>query len=147
MTEYCEDCPETRKLSWEIKGLDISLQKQKVLIEGYKQESINQDIEHEAMMGNISNRMDSMSEEMQHLKKEFSQLKTDVRTDINSVKEDIPKLFETSINKLMARIAKYFIWGIVIAVATLVLAWTRPYIICFLKEVTQKVETYETRIQ
>ena len=145
MTE-CKDCPELQILKWEVKGLDISLQKQKVLIEGYKQESLNQDIEHEAIMGNISNRMDSMSEEIQHLKEEVSQLKTDVRADVNSVKEDIPKLFENSINKLMARIAKYFIWGIVIAVITLVMAWTRPYMICFLKEMIQKVETYEPRL-
>ena len=142
MADHCEECIEVRKLKFQIEGLDISLQKNKVCIEGIKTQQEARDIEHEAMIQNLSTRMDSMEQK-------FDELKKEVKTDIASVKEEIPSLFKNAVNDLMARMFKYVVFGVATVIGFLilvvVLAFARPYIVDSLKELTTKVEQAEIK--
>jgi Flp pilus assembly protein TadB len=140
MADHCEECIEVRKLKFQIEGLDISLQKNKIQVEGIRTQQEARDIEHEAMIQNLSTRMDSMEQK-------FDELKKEVKTDIASIKEEIPSLFKSAVNELMARVFKYIMLGllsiIALVVLAIVLAFTRPYIVESLKELTQKVEQFD----
>ena len=142
MADHCDDCIEVRKLKFQIEGLDISLQKNKVCIEGIKTQQEARDIEHEAMIQNLSTRMDSMEQK-------FDELKKEVKTDIASIKEEIPSLFKNAVNDLMARMFRYIVLGVATVIGFLilvvVLAFARPYIVDSLKELTTKVEQAEIK--
>ena len=142
MADHCDDCIEVQKLKFQIDGLDISLQKNKVCIEGIKTQQEARDIEHEAMIQNLSTRMDSMEQK-------FDELKKEVKTDIASIKEEIPSLFKNAVNDLMARMFKYIVFGVATVIGFLilvvVLAFARPYIVDSLKELTTKVEQAEIK--
>ena len=142
MGEHCDDCIEAQKLKFQIEGLDISLQKNKVCIDGIKTQQEARDIEHEAMIQNLSTRMDSMEQK-------FDELKKEVKTDIASIKEEIPSLFKNAVNDLMARMFRYIVLGVATVIGFLilvvVLAFTRPYIVDSLKELTTKVEQAEIK--
>lgn len=137
MTDHCDDCIEVQKLKFQIEGLDISLQKNKIQVEGIRTQQEARDIEHEAMIQNLSTRMDSMEQK-------FDELKKEVKNDIASIKEEIPSLFKSAVNELMARAFRYIMLGLLSVVAlvaiAIVMAFTRPYIVESLKELTQKVE-------
>lgn len=140
MADQCEDCIEVRKLKFQIEGLDISLQKHKISLDGVKSLQESRDIEHEAMIQNLSTRMDSMEQK-------FDELKEKVTSDIASIKEEIPSLFKNAVNDLMARMFRYIVLGVATVIGFLVLvvilAFTRPYIVDSLKELTTKVEQAE----
>jgi len=149
MTEECEDCREVKKLGFQIEGLELVLQKQKVYVDGIQQEQENRDIQHEAMIQGVTTRMDSISTRMDDMSNNFQELRTEVRQDIQSIKDEIPAMFEASINALMARIAKWLLIGILSFVGIIILivavAITRPMIVAGLKELTEKAQTIEVR--
>jgi len=149
MTEQCDDCVEVKKLGFQLEGLELCLQKQKVNMEGIQQEQVNRDIEHEAMIQGVTTRMDSISIRMDDMSNNFQELRTEVRKDIQSIKEEIPAMFEASINALMARIAKWLLIGILsfagAVILIITLAITRPMIVSGLEELVKKAQTVEVR--
>lgn len=143
----CEDCVEVKKLSFEVKGLDLSLQRQKVLVEGVRQENHHRDEEHEAMIQNIASGMDMMKADFKELredvKADIQDIKTDMRTEIQAIKTEIPSLFDNAVNKLLARVGKWFLIGMLIMFASLTLAWNKQFILAFLQDIEEKVQKTE----
>ena len=142
MADHCEDCVEVQKLKFQIEGLDISLQKHKITVDGVRTIQESRDTEHEAMIQNLTTRMDSMEQK-------FDELKEKVISDIASIKEEIPSLFKNAVNELMAKMFRYIVLGVVTVIGFLilvvVLAFARPYIVDSLKELTTKMEQVEIK--
>ena len=142
MADHCEDCVEVQKLKFQIEGLDISLQKHKITVDGVRTIQESRDMEHEAMIQNLTTRMDSMEQK-------FDELKEKVISDIASIKEEIPSLFKNAVNELMAKMFRYIVLGVVTVIGFLilvvVLAFARPYIVDSLKELTTKMEQVEIK--
>ena len=133
MTDYCEDCQEIKRLEFQIESTDLAIQRG-------QQAQMNKDIEHEIMIQNLTTRMDTMSQD-------FVEFKQEVKDDIQSIKNDIPVMFDNAVNKLLAKIAKWLIVGIVgfivFVILTITLAFNRPHIVAGLEELTKKVQTME----
>lgn len=134
--ENCENCPETKKLYFQIKDVDLQMQAQKLNIESVQQRQDTKDLEHETMIQNLTNRMDTMSQDLQTFKAE-------VRQDIQNIKTDIPTMFDNAVNKLLAKMFKYVAIGVFIIVCVIVLALSRPMILKGIDEVRQWVENVE----
>ena len=111
-------------------------------IDGIKTQQESRDIEHEAMIQNLTTRMDSMEQK-------FDELKEKVASDIASIKEEIPSLFKNAVNELMAKMFRYIVLGVATVIGffilVVVLAFARPYIVDSLKELTIKVEQAEIK--
>jgi len=80
---------------------------------------------------------------MDTIKEDLSAFKDEVRTDIQSIEAKIPAMFEAAINKLLARIAKWMLICIGALLLASIVAWNRPQIVSFLKEITTKAEQVE----
>ena len=136
MTDRCEDCTEVRKLGFQVDGLELILQRQKVDIDAVQQNQNNKDVEHEAMIQNLTDRMNTVSQDLQTFKAE-------VKQDIQGVKNDIPAMFDNAVNKLLAKMFKCALVGVLVLIAVIALAFTRPVIVKGLTELVQWVETYK----
>ena len=136
MTDRCEDCTEVRKLGFQVDGLELILQRQKVDIDAVQQNQNNKDVEHEAMIQNLTDRMNTVSQDLQTFKAE-------VKQDIQGVKNDIPAMFDNAVNKLLAKMFKCALVGVLVLIAIIALAFTRPVIVKGLTELVQWVETYK----
>lgn len=134
--DTCEDCLKIKTLEFQIKGLDVTQQKQNVVVDGIHQSQINKDIEHEQMIQNLTTRMDSMSED-------FVDFKNAIKHDINSIKKEIPEMFDTAINKLLAKMFKAVAIGVFIILCVIILALSRPVIVKGIEEMKNWVETVE----
>lgn len=143
MPDRCEDCDEIKRLGFQIDGVDIMLQKQRIVMEGIQQEQNNRDVEHEAMIQNLTNGMGTMSGDFRSLKNEFGELKIGVRNDIQAIEDRIPALFELAMTKMLAKIGKWFLFTTGVFIAILALAWTRPHITAFLKELYERSQNTE----
>lgn len=132
----CIDCLEIKRLEFQIASTDL-------FVKGIEQEQQNKDTEHELMIQNLTTRMDTMSQE-------FIDFKKEVKQDIQSVKDDIPEMFNNAVNKLLAKIAKWLIIGIVSFILSIVLiiiiAFSRPYLVNGLEELKQKAQTMEVQV-
>ena len=135
-TERCEDCLEVKKLGFQIDGLGIVLQKQNIRIDGVQQVQESRDIEHEQMIQNLTTRMDTMSQE-------FIDFKKEVKDDIKSIKEEIPEMFDSAVNKLLAKMLKYLLIAIGGLIVVIVLSFTRPLILKGIDNFKIWVETCE----
>jgi hypothetical protein len=134
--EACEDCPEIKKVEFQVASLELNMRKHQVEVDGIRQEQLNKDIEHETMIQGLTTRMDTIKEDL-------SAFKDEVRTDIQSIEAKIPAMFEAAINKLLARIAKWMLICIGALLLASIVAWNRPQIVSFLKEITTKAEQVE----
>lgn len=134
--ENCENCPETKKLYFQIKDIGLQMQAQKLDLEAVQQRQDTKDLEHETMIQNLTNRMDTMSQDLQTFKAE-------VRQDIQNIKTDIPTMFDNAVNKLLAKMFKYVAIGVFIIVCVIALALSRPMILKGIDEVRQWVENVE----
>ena len=138
MTDRCEDCTEVRKLGFQVDGLELILQRQKVDIDAVQQNQNNKDVEHEAMIQNLTDRMNTVSQDLQTFKAE-------VKQDIQGVKNDIPAMFDNAVNKLLAKMFKCALVGVLVLIAIIALAFTRPVIVKGLTELVQWVETVQVK--
>lgn len=149
MSDRCENCTEIQKLKFQIKGLELLEHKNELSIEAVHDMQDVRDTEHEQMIQNVTTRMDIMSSDLVEFKKEvkadIKEVKDKMTEEIQSVKADIPKLFEASINKLLAKIAKYLLYGILIIIAVIVLAFSKPLILKGIDGVRHWVETVEVK--
>ena len=136
MIEPCIDCQEIQKTRFQIDGLALVVQKQKLDIEQVQQTQQNKDIEHEQMIQNLTTRMDTMSQDLVDFKKE-------VKQDIASIKKDIPDMFDNAVNKLLAKMFKYFLIGVLILAGVIILALSRPVILKGINEIYTWVESVE----
>ena len=136
MAESCENCVEVKKLDFQVKGLDIALQKQKVVVEGVSHKQEARDIEHELMISNINTRLETVVDDIKVFKKEMND-------KMECMQKEIPTMFENSINRLLAKILKWFLAGVVMFVLVSILAWNRPQVVSFLTEMLQKAQEVE----
>lgn len=134
--EACENCPEIKKVEFQVASLELNMRKHQVEVDGIRQEQLNKDIEHETMIQGLTTRMDTIKEDL-------SAFKDEVRTDIQSIEAKIPAMFEAAINKLLARIAKWMLICVGALLLASIVAWNRPQIVSFLKEITTKAEQVE----
>lgn len=147
MSSPCEDCPETKKLEFQIGSLELSIRKQKIDIDAVQQVQENKDIEHEQMIQNLTNRMDAVSQDLIEFKKEvkadIQEVRADMKKDIQSIKNDIPEMFDNAVNKLLAKMFKYVLIGALVVSGIIALAFTRPIILKGIDEIKIWVESVE----
>ena len=134
--ENCENCPETKKLFFQIKDMGIQMRAQELQIETVQQKQDFRDQEHETMIQNLTNRMDTVSQDLQKFKEE-------VRQDIQGIKDSIPDMFDSAVNKLLARMFRYVVAGVFIIICVVLLALSRPLILKGISEVYKWVETVQ----
>lgn len=134
--ENCENCPETKKLFFQIKDMGIQMRAQELQIETVQQKQDFRDQEHETMIQNLTNRMDTVSQDLQKFKEE-------VRQDIQGIKDGIPDMFDSAVNKLLARMFRYVVVGVFIIICVVLLALSRPLILKGISEVYKWVETVQ----
>lgn len=134
--ENCENCPETKKLFFQIKDIGIQMQAQKLQIDAVHQKQDIRDLEHETMIQNLTNRMDTVSQDLQKFKEE-------VRQDIQGIKDGIPSMFDNAVNKLLARMFRYVVVGVFIIVCVIALAFSRPLILKGIDELREWVATVQ----
>jgi hypothetical protein len=118
----CDDCLEVKKLKFDVLALENNVS--------------CRDVEHDVIIQGVATRMDN-------LETKFDDLRKDVKSEIQSVKDDIPGLFKHAINELLATIAKWLIGGLIVILLIIAFAFSRPVIINALEELTNKVKTYE----
>lgn len=143
MTETCEDCLETQRLKFQLDGQSLVIQKQHNDINALAQNQLNKDIEHEQMIQNVTTRMDTMTQDIASFKKEVKEDISAVKQDIASIKKDIPDMFDNAVNKLLAKMFKYFLIGFLVLAGVIVLALSRPVILKGIDEVRSWVESVE----
>lgn len=141
--ETCQNCGEIKKLYFQIKDTDVQIRSQKLEIEAVQQRQDAKDIEHEQMIQNITTRMDTMSSDFINMSSDFIYFKKEVKEDIQSIKNEIPDMFNNAINKLMAKILKVVAGGVLIVICVIVLAFSRPVILKGIDEFRNWVETVE----
>ena len=129
--ERCTNCHEIKRLEFQIAGDEL-------IIKDVNQTQQNKDIEHEQMIQNLTNRMDTVSQDLQTFKEE-------VREDIQNIKKDIPAMFDNAVNKLLAKMFRIVAIGVFIIVCVIILAFSRPVILKGIDEVRHWVETVEVQ--
>ena len=145
MTETCTDCPEITRLKFLLQGQDLVIQKQKLDIEDVQQIQTNKDIEHEQMIQNVTTRMDTVLQDITDFKKEVKEDIQGVKSDLASIKKDIPDMFDNAVNKLLAKMFKYVLGGILIIICVIALAFSRPLVLKGIDEVKHWVENVEVK--
>ena len=145
MTETCEDCPEITRLKFQLEGQSLVIQKQKLDIEDVQQTQTNKDIEHEQMIQNVTTRMDTVLQDITDFKKEVKEDIQGVKSDLASIKKDIPDMFDNAVNKLLAKMFKYVLWGIFAIICVIALAFSRPLVLKGIDEVKHWVENVEVK--
>lgn len=145
MADHCEDCTEIKKLGFQIDGLELVLQRQKVELEGVRQSQEGKDVEHEQMIQNLTTRMDTVTQDIADFKKEVKEDIQGVKSDIATIKSDIPDMFDNAVNKLLAKMFKWVMVVVLVLVAVIVLAFTRPVILKGIDEIRHWVETVEVQ--
>lgn len=147
MADECEDCKQVKMLGFQIDSLEILHQRTKLDIEGVRQMQEARDIEHETMIQGLTTRMDDMAQELNSFKKDmngkFDKMDESVTKRLDSMEISIPKLFEQSMNALLARIAKWLLISIGIVLVVVLLAVTRPILVNALKELENKIENVD----
>jgi hypothetical protein len=118
----CEDCLEVKKLKLDVLALENNVS--------------CRDVEHDVIIQGVATRMDN-------LETKFDDLRKDVKSDIQSIKDDIPGLFKNAINDLLATVAKWLIGGLIVILVIIAFAFSRPVLVQALQELTNKVNTYE----
>jgi len=112
-----------------------------------KQESQSRDIEQEACLRVVSERLDRMGNEVEQLKKDVRQDIQDIRNDVNNsiadIKQTIPTLFDNAINKLFSRVFKWMMIGLGIILLLSIFLFTKPLILQGIDNIKTYVEKKE----
>ena len=145
LIDTCEDCTKTKKLDFQLNGLELVVQKQKLEIESVQQTQNSKDIEHEQMIQNVTTWMDIMSQDLSEFKKEVKEDIQGVKEDLASIKKDIPDMFDNAVNKLLAKMFKGVAIAVAIFLGVVVLAFSRPVILKGIDEVRHWVENVEVK--
>ena len=145
MSIPCEDCPEITRLKFQLEEQSLVMQKQKLDIEDVQQTQTNKDIEHEQMIQNVTNRMDAVLQDITDFKKEVKEDIQGVKADIATIKKDIPDMFDNAVNKLLAKMFRYVLWGIFAIICVIALAFSRPLVLKGIDEVKHWVENVEVK--
>lgn len=118
----------------------LALQRLTVKVDDVEMKLSHRDAEQGLTISSITTRIDNMEDK-------YDELRSDVKKEIQSIKDDIPEMFANAINDLMAKIFKTVLKviatliGFIILVC--VLAFSRPYLVSALDEIKQKVEQAE----
>ena len=143
--ETQEYCPKIKQIEFLLQGQDLVMQKQKLDIEDVQQTQANKDIEHEQMIQNVTTRMDTVLQDITDFKKEVKEDIQGVKSDLASIKKDIPDMFDNAVNKLLAKMFKYVLGGILIILCVIALAFSRPLVLKGIDEVKHWVENVEVK--
>jgi len=112
-----------------------------------KQESQSRDIEQEACLRVVSERLDRMGNEVEQLKKDVRQDIQNIRNDVNNsiadIKQTIPTLFDNAINKLFSRVFKWMMIGLGIILLLSIFLFTKPLILQGIDNIKTYVEKKE----
>ena len=112
-----------------------------------KQESQSRDIEQEACLRVVSERLDRMGNEVEQLKKDVRQDIQNIRNDVNNsiadIKQTIPTLFDNAINKLFSRVFKWMMVGLGIILLLSIFLFTKPLILQGIDNIKTYVEKKE----
>ena len=112
-----------------------------------KQESQSRDIEQEACLRVVSERLDRMGDEVEQLKKDVRQDIQNIRNDVNNsiadIKQTIPTLFDNAINKLFSRVFKWMMIGLGIILLLSIFLFTKPLILQGIDNIKTYVEKKE----
>lgn len=112
-----------------------------------KQESQSRDVEQEACLRVVSERLDRMGNEVEQLKKDVRQDIQDIRNDVNNsiadIKQTIPTLFDNAINKLFSRVFKWMMIGLGIILLLSIFLFTKPLILQGIDNIKTYVEKKE----
>ena len=138
MADPCLDCKEIKKLEFRIARTDLC-------IERVSQQQEHKDIEHEQMIQNVTTRMDTVLQDITDFKKEVKEDIQGVKSDLASIKKDIPDMFDNAVNKLLAKMFKYVLGGILIILCVIALAFSRPLVLKGIDGVRQWVENVEVK--
>ena len=138
MADPCLDCKEIKKLEFRIARTDLC-------IERVSQQQEHKDIEHEQMIQNVTTRMDTVLQDITDFKKEVKEDIQGVKSDLASIKKDIPDMFDNAVNKLLAKMFKYVLGGILIILCVIALAFSRPLVLKGIDEVKHWVENVEVK--
>ena len=126
-------------------GLDLQIKQQDIDICGVRQTQEARDLEHETMIQGITTRMDNVTAELGEFKtsmnNKFETLDKSVNKRLDEIQNSIPLLFETSVNALLAKIAKWILISLGVLIAIILLAVTRPIILEGIDELRGRVET------
>lgn len=129
------------------KEQELKQKEQALTIEFMQHSAEARDIEQDACMHNISERLDRMGNDVEQLKKDMNKniqdIREDVKTSIADIKTTIPTLFDNTINKLMARMFKWVLLGIGLILITIILLFTKPLILKGIDNVKTYVEQKE----
>lgn len=118
----------------------LVLQRLAVKVDDVEMKLSHRDAEQGLTISSITTRIDNMEDK-------YDELRSDVKKEIQSIKDDIPEMFANAINDLMAKIFKTVLKviatliGFIILVC--VLAFSRPYLVSAIDELKQKVEQAE----
>lgn len=129
MSEQCEECLNVKRLELEVQRVDLDAT-------ALHREVESMNTEHELSIQGITTRMDIMQTQ-------FTELRADVKQDIQSIKDDIPAMFENAVNRLMARIAKWLLTGLGIILLVIIFAFSRPFLVSGLQELLERAQTTE----
>lgn len=112
-----------------------------------KQESQSRDVEQEACLRVVSERLDRMGNEVEQLKKDVRQDIQNIRNDVNNsiadIKQTIPTLFDNAINKLFSRVFKWMMIGLGIILLLSIFLFTKPLILQGIDNIKTYVEKKE----
>mgnify|MGYP003587166763 CR=1 FL=1 len=136
MIDPCIDCNQIKRLEFQLGFTDLAVQR-------VQQEQVNKDIENEIMIQNLTTRMDTMTQDIASFKKEVKEDISAVKQDIASIKKDIPDMFDNAVNKLLAKMFKYVLIGVLVLAGVITLALSRPVILKGINAVYTWVESVE----
>ena len=136
--ESCENCPAIKQTALAVETVSLQTRRAQQDIESVERTQRDRDEEHEAMIQNLSTDVNKMREE-------FDELKQDVKDEIQAIRNEIPGLFDQAVNKLLARIAKWLLFGFGFILLVIVVCFTKPLVEKGLKNLTEWVEKYEVQ--
>ena len=130
-----------------MKGYELKQKAHELDLAFIKQESQSRDIEQEACLHVVSERLDRMGNEVEQLKKDVRQDIQDIRNDVNNsiadIKQTIPTLFDNAINKLFSRVFKWMMIGLGIILLLSIFLFTKPLILQGIDNIKTYVEKKE----
>ena len=143
----CDDCTSIIKLGFQVDSLELLLQKYKVEVDGISQLQNTRDIEHEAMIQGLTNRMDNVTTELTELKRsmdsKFDTFDKSVSDRFDKIELSIPKLFDQTVNALLAKIAKRMLLLLGFVIIIVAFALTKPILIEALHELEKVITKTE----
>jgi hypothetical protein len=105
------------------------------------------DFEHEVIISGMANRMTNMETKFEDFKEsvkaDLQQNKTDTKEQIQTIKTEIPELFKSAMNEMLAKIAKWMLLGVALIVLAVIVSFSKAIVLEGIKNIYSAVETYK----